>query len=141
MAIQRWNPFHNLRRTGHDVFRMFPHMGLMPRHGTPMSGLPVDAYYTDESLILRAAAPGFKADDVDLSVSGNWLVLKGSRETEEKQYVMKEHGFNSFHRTMRLPKGLQPENAQASFEDGILTITIPKSEETKTAMHKIDVKS
>ena len=142
MAIQRWNPFHNLRRMERDVFRMFPHnYGLMPRHGTPENALPMDAFYTDESLVLRAAAPGFKADDVDLSISGNWLVMKGRKESEEKQYVMKEHGFNAFQRTMRLPRGLQPEMAEASFEDGILTITIPKSEETKAQIHKIDIKS
>ena len=142
MAIQRWNPFHNLRRMERDVFRTFPHSyGLMPRHGTPVSALPMDAFYTDESLVLRATAPGFKADDVDLSISGNWLVMKGRKESEEKQYVMKEHGFNAFHRTMRLPRGLQPEMAEASFEDGILTITIPKSEETKAQVHKVDIKS
>ncbi len=142
MAIQRWNPFHNLRRMERDVFRMFPHnFGQMPRHGTSGGALPMDAFYTDESLVLRAAAPGFKADDVDLSISGNWLVMKGRKESEEKQYVMKEHGFNAFHRTMRLPRGLQPEMAEASFQDGILTITIPKSEETKAQVHKIDIKS
>lgn len=142
MAIQRWNPFHNLRRMDRDVFRMLPHnFGLMPRHETPVSALPMDAFYTDESLVLRAAAPGFKADDVDLSISGNWLVMKGRKESEEKQYVMKEHGFNAFHRTMRLPRGLQPEMAEASFQDGILTITIPKSEETKAQVHKIDIKA
>ena len=142
MTIQRWNPFNNLRRMEHDMFRMFPHnSGPMTPHRTHNGTLPMDAYYTDESLVLRAAAPGFKADDVDLSVSGNWLVLKGRKESEEKQYVMKERGFDAFHRTMRLPKGLQPENTEASFEDGILTITIPKSEETKDMVHKIAIKS
>ena len=142
MAIQRWNPFHNLRRMEHDMFRTFPHNYVrMPRYRAPVNALPMDAFYTDESLVLRAAAPGFKADDVDLSISGNWLVLKGNKEAEEKQYVMQEHGFNAFHRTMRLPRGLQPEMAEASFEDGILTITIPKSEETKAKVHNIDIKS
>ena len=142
MAIQRWNPFHNLRRMERDVFRTFPlSYGLVPRHGTPVSALPMDAFYTDESLVLQAAAPGFKADDVDLSVNGNWLVLKGRKETEEQQYVMKEHGFNAFHRTMRLPRGLNLEKASASIGNGILTITIPKSEETKAQVHKIDIKS
>ena len=145
MAIQRRNPFNNLRGMEHGMFRTFPHnLGLMypmnPHHHQN-GALPMDAFYTDESLVLRAAAPGFKADDVDLNISGNWLVLKGCKEAEEKQYVMKERGFDAFHRTMRLPKGLQSEKAEASFEDGILTITIPKSEETKAEVHKIAIKS
>ena len=142
MAIQRYNPFANLRGMENDVFRMFPRrFGFMPPMQTPSAALPVDAFYTDESLVLRAAAPGFKADNVDLSISGNYLVLKGRKETEENEYLMKERGFDAFHRTLRLPKGLQPEKADAAFEDGILTITIPKSEETKTQMHKIAIKS
>ena len=149
MAIQRWNPFKNLTPLDESMMRLFPHrFPGMPRMNPNLSlfgyhggALQVDAFYTDESLVLRAAAPGFKADDVDLSISGNWLVMKGRKESEEKQYVMKEHGFNAFHRTMRLPRGLQPEMAEASFQDGILTITIPKSEETKAQVHKIDIKS
>ena len=142
MAIQRYNPFANLRRMENDIFGMFPRrFGFMPSTQTNAAALPVDAFYTDESLVLRAAAPGFKADNVDLSISGNYLVLKGRKETEENEYVMKERGFNAFHRTLRLPKGLQPEKADAAFEDGILTITIPKSEETKTQVHKIAIKS
>ena len=142
MAIQRYNPFANLRRMENAVFRMFPRrFGFMPSMQTPAAALPVDAFYTDESLVLRAAAPGFKADNVDLSVSGNYLILKGRKETEENEYLMKERGFDAFHRTLRLPKGLQPEKADAAFEDGILTITIPKSEETKAQVHKIAIKS
>ena len=144
MTIQRWNPLSNLRRMEEDMFKMFPRNfgSLAPRLDQSAGSLPtMDAYYTDDSLVLRAAAPGFKADDVELSINGNWLALKGQKEAEEVQYVMKERGFDAFRRTMRLPRGLQPENAEAAFQDGILTITIPKSEETKTTMHKIDIKS
>ena len=142
MAIQRYNPFANLRRMENDMFGMFPRrFGFMPPSQAPAAALPVDAFYTNESLVLRAAAPGFKADNVDLSISGNYLVLEGRKETEENEYVMKERGFDAFHRTLRLPKGLQPEKADAAFEDGILTITIPKSEETKAQVHKIAIKS
>lgn len=145
MAIQRYNPFRNLPPWNASMLRLFPHryrrMNLMPRHGMSMNHLPMDAFYTDDSLVLRATAPGFKADDVELSINGNWLVLKGKKEAEEIQYVMKERGFDAFHRTMRLPNGLQTEKAEAAFQDGILTITIPKSEESKTQVHKIDIKS
>ena len=145
MAIQRWNPFNNLSPWDASMLRLFPHryrsMTPMPAFSSHNGALPMDAFYTDESLVLRAAAPGFKADDVDLNISGNWLVLKGRKEAEEKQYVMKERGFDAFHRTMRLPRGLQPEKTEASFEDGILTITIPKSEKTKAEVHKIAIKS
>ena len=143
MAIQRWNPLSNLRRMEEDMFKMFPRNfgSLAPRLDQSAGSLPtMDAYYTDESLVLNAAVPGFKANNVDLSVRDNWLVLKGNKEADEKQFVLKESAFDAFHRAMRLPNGLQPEKAQASFEDGILTITIPKSEATRTTMHKIDIK-
>ncbi len=143
MAIQRYNPFHNLRRMEQDMFGTFPrNFGFMAPNPAPATTLPMDAFYTDESLILKAAAPGFKADDVDLSVSGNWIVLKGKKETEnadDKRFVLKERGFDAFHRAMRLPKGLQPEKAEASFQDGVLTIAIPKSEDAKPHTHKIAI--
>lgn len=142
MAIQRYNPFYNLRKMEHDMFRMFPrNLGTMMPHRGYNATLPVNAFYTDESLVLRASAPGFKPDDVDLTINGNWLVIKGSRDRDDQQYVMKERVLDAFHRAMRLTKGLHAEKAEASFEDGILTITIPKTEDAKPLVHNIDIKS
>ncbi len=143
MAIQRWNPLSNLRRMEEEMFKMFPrNLGSTVSRLENGGSLPtMDAFYTDDSLVLEAAVPGFKADNVDLGIRDNWLVLKGRKESDDKQFVMKESAFDTFHRAMRLPNGLKPEAAEASFEDGILTITIPKSEETKTRAHKIAIKS
>ena len=145
MAIQRWTPLANLRKVEDDMFRMWPHyfrsFTTMPSSRHRNGGLPIDAFFTEDALVLRAAAPGFKAEDVDLTVTGNNLVLKGAKESIEKEYLVREGFSDSFHRAMTLPKGLQADKAEASFEDGMLTITIPKSEEVKAQVHKIEVKS
>ena len=145
MAIQRWTPLANLRRIDNDMYRMWPHLfrSFAPmhhaRHGS--GGVPVDAFFTEDALVMRAATPGYKATDVDLTVTGDKLVLKGSKESLQKEYLLREGFTDSFHRAMTLPKGLQTDKAEAHFEDGMLTITIPKSEEVKAQVHKIEVKA
>ncbi|MFB3092335.1 MAG: Hsp20/alpha crystallin family protein, partial [Dehalococcoidia bacterium] len=95
--------------------------------------------------VVRATIPGFKAEDVDLTVTGDRLVLKGEvkgeKETKEERYLIRESRSASFHRSLALPKGLKTEKAEAAYEDGVLTVTIPKTEEVKAETHKIKVKA
>ena len=145
MTIQRWTPLASLRRMDNDMYRMWPHFSRSfapmhhARHGS--GAVPIDAFFTEDALVMRATTPGYKATDVNLTVTGNNLVLKGSKESLQKEYLLREGFADSFHRAMTLPKGLQTDKAEAHFEDGMLTITIPKSEEVKAQVHKIEVKA
>lgn len=79
--------------------------------------------------------PGLEAEDVDLSISGDMLTIRGQRvrqeEGKEEQIYSRERFCGSFQRSFRVPVGVRPDKAEASFHKGVLKITLPKAEETK----------
>ncbi len=147
MAIQRWDPFGHRGRMGEATARAWP-LHLLPlsalyglRHGGRL--VPTDAFFTDDAFVVRVVIPGFRAEDVDLTVVDGALVLKGEvkeKEEGEKSGMTARWGlFGSFHRSVALPKGLDAHKAEAAFQDGILTVTIPKAPEAKA--QKIQIKA
>jgi len=103
----------------------------------------LDLSETDSTLEIRADLPGMKSEDVDIEVSGTTLTIRGERteETEksEKNWHLVERQSGSFSRTITLPCEVQIDQASAEFHDGVLTITLPKSEQTRT--RKIQIKA
>jgi HSP20 family protein len=95
----------------------------------------VDISETDGEFNVRAELPGLDKNDLDVDVSGDVLSIKGEKKDEEekkdKGYYMRESYFGSFQRNIRLPAEVQRDQVEATFKDGILNITIPKSEEKK----------
>lgn len=104
----------------------------------------VDLYQTDDEVIVKAALPGMKPDDVQISIIDDTLTLKGEfKQTEEKQekaYSLREQRLGAFERTFGLPTAVVADKARADFENGILTITLPKAEEVKPRMIAIKAK-
>jgi HSP20 family protein len=92
-------------------------------------------FQTDDEIVVKAALPGIKADEVQINITGEVLTLKGevkqSQEMEEKAWHIREQRFGSFERSIALPTDVVADKAQADFENGILTITLPKAEEVK----------
>jgi HSP20 family protein len=95
----------------------------------------VDMYQTDDEVVVRAALPGFKADEVQINVTGDVLTLRGEvkheEEKKERAWHIREHRWGSFERSIGLPTDVKADKAVADFENGILTITLPKAEEVK----------
>jgi len=95
----------------------------------------VDMYQTDNEVVVKAAIPGVKADDVQISVTGEVLTIKGEtkekEETKEKAYQIREQRWGMFERTIALPTEVVADKAKADFENGILTITLPKADEVR----------
>jgi HSP20 family protein len=95
----------------------------------------VDMYQTDDEVVVKAALPGFKADEVQINVTGDLLSIRGERksddEQKEKSWHIREHRWDSFERSITLPTDVVSDQADASFENGILTIKLPKAEEVK----------
>jgi HSP20 family protein len=95
----------------------------------------IDMYQTDDEVVVRAALPGFKADEVQINVTGDVLTLRGElkqqEEKKERAWHMREHRWSSFERSISLPTEVRADQAVADFENGILTITLPKAEEVK----------
>jgi HSP20 family protein len=95
----------------------------------------VDMYQTDNEVVVKAALPGIKSDEVQINVTGEVLTLKGEvkqkEEAKEKAYHIREQRWGMFERSIILPADVVADKAKADFENGILTITLPKAEEAK----------
>jgi HSP20 family protein len=95
----------------------------------------IDLYQNDDEVIVKASLPGLEAEDVQISVTADILTLRGEfkQDTEEKEttYHIREHRYGSFERSIMLPTDVQTDKAKADFENGILTISLPKAEAVK----------
>lgn len=104
----------------------------------------VDLYQTDDEVVVKASLPGLKADDVQITITGEMLTLKGEfkqkDEVNEKAYHLREQRYGLFERAFALPTEVVADKAKAEFENGILTITLPKAEEVKPKMITVKAK-
>ncbi len=107
--------------------------------------LPLDVTTSDDALTIEAALPGIKPEDVDITVENGTVRISGKtadeRTAEEGSYVLQEIRRGNFSRTVTLPTGLEPDKANASFENGILRLEIPKAEQVKPRQIKISAVS
>jgi len=105
----------------------------------------VDVYETPESIVLKADLPEVKKDEVDISIENNTLTIKGEHKVEkevtEKNFYRMERSYGSFSRSFTLPPTVAGDKAEASFENGVLTLTLPKREESKPRQIKVKVSS
>jgi len=89
---------------------------------------------TDDAFRIRLDVPGMTEDDITINLQNNTLTVSGERSTERKdegeEYVRVERAFGNFHRTFTLPDAVDQENVEAAYEDGVLTINVPKMEES-----------
>ena len=102
----------------------------------------IDIYETDDDIVLTAALPGLKSDDVEVTITGQNLTLRGDVKADETvqndQYIYRERRFGSFNRSFQLPVRVDGDRADASFSDGILTLRIPKADEVKPRQIRIN---
>jgi HSP20 family protein len=116
---------------------------LGPWQSSTNWGLALDVAEKDDAFLVTASVPGLKPDDLDITITDNVLTIKGetkSDETiEEEQYHLRERRFGSFGRSISLPVTVDADNVEANYEDGILTLTLPKAEEARP--HRIAIKA
>ena len=146
-VIHRSSPFGDLVWLRQAMDRLFEDSFANPRtQGWGESSLvpslvPLDIWATDDGFVLQASLPGVKPEEVDITVEGNTLTLSGeirSDRTEgEGANIVQEIRRGRFTRTLPLPAGLEPDKAQATFEDGMLTLRIPKAEPVKPRQIRI----
>lgn len=93
---------------------------------------------------MKAALPGLKPEDVSIDITGETLTIKGEskaeQEVKEKDYLYQERRYGAFSRSVVLPSGLKSDKAEATMEDGVLTLTMPKAEEVKPKAIKVKAK-
>ena len=139
MAIERWQPFSELMSLRQAMDRLFEDSFVRPSRGLAALGEvaapALNVYQTPTEVVLKAALSGLKPEDVSIDITGETLTIKGESKAEQEikkeNYLYQERRYSAFSRSVVLPSGLKTDKAEATMEDGILTLTIPKVEEVK----------
>ncbi|HEY9153388.1 MAG TPA: Hsp20/alpha crystallin family protein [Anaerolineales bacterium] len=141
----RWEPEREMMTLREAMDRLFDDAFTRPLTLTgSWRGPALDMYQTDDDVVVKAALPGMKADDVQINITGDVLSIKGEmkekNETKEKNYHIREQRWGTFERSVMLPTSVVSDKTKAEFEDGILTITLPKAEEVKPKIVTVKAK-
>ncbi|HSY59226.1 MAG TPA: Hsp20/alpha crystallin family protein [Terriglobales bacterium] len=143
-TITRWTPFH-LSTLQNEVNRLFER--TLPTRGdnsaltawTPS----VDVYETENELVIKADLPDLNEKDLDIRVENNTLTIRGERKFEqtvkEDNYLRIERNYGSFSRSFGLPSTVNTEAIKAEYKNGVLTVELPKSAESKPKQIKVNV--
>jgi len=145
--LTRWEPAREMMTLREAMDRLFDDAFTRPlsvRDGWSMASPAIDMYQTDNDVVVKASIPGIKAEEVQINITGDILTLKGeARQEEDRQersWHIREQRFGSFERSIVLPTDVKSDQAEAVFENGILTITLPKADEVKPKTINIKAK-
>ncbi len=146
-VIARWDPFREAVTLRDAMDRLFEESFVRPAWATNGERqhafrLPVDAYTTEDAVIILASTPGVKPEDVEITIEGDTLTLRGELigPLENVNYVMQERNYGRFSRTLTLNVPVQADKANAEFSNGVLTLTIPKAEAVRPRSIKVTAK-
>jgi HSP20 family protein len=145
--ITRFDPYGEIVSLRSAMDRLFEDSFVSPLTwrtlGTGHSVNPaIDVHETADDMVVTAALPGMKPEDLDVTITGQSLTLRGElkadEEIEREQYIYRERRFGTFNRSLQLPVRVEGDRAEASFRDGILTLRIPKADEVKPRQIRIN---
>ncbi|PMB00687.1 molecular chaperone [Fischerella thermalis CCMEE 5268] len=145
MALVRWEPFREIDMLQRQMNRLFDE--LMPTARETANGItfvpPAEMEETPDAIHLKLEVPGMDAKDLDVQVSADSVSIMGERKsetkTEEKGMTRTEFRYGKFQRVIPLPARVQNTNVQAEYKDGILKLTLPKAEEEKNKVVKVNL--
>jgi HSP20 family protein len=139
--LTRWNPFDELISMREAMDRLFNQSFLRPGPllglGSALSQFPCDIYETGDAVVVRAAIPGVEPHTIELAVDRGLLTIKGTRtpypEEQAREYIWHLRGLaqGHFQFTVSLPTAVNADAAEAAYDAGILTVTLPKAEAVK----------
>jgi HSP20 family protein len=143
MAIVRVNPARDLGHMERELRRMLRGFDSPSEEPASMAlwAPPVDIFETDNEVVVRAECPGMEQKDLDIRIDNNALTIKGERRMDqrvkEENYHRIESMYGTFVRSFTLPINVDPDNVKAEYRNGILTITLPKKEQSKPKQIKV----
>jgi HSP20 family protein len=144
-TLNRWEPFRGTATLQQQVNRLFGN--VLERAGEESNlttwAPAVDIYETEHELVVKADLPEVEAKDLDIRVENNLLTIRGERKFEKKvnedNYLRVERAYGSFSRSFSLANTVNSEAIKADYQNGVLTLTIPKREEAKPKQIKVNV--
>jgi HSP20 family protein len=146
--LVRWNPYREMSELINAVDRLVDSRSMMPRMAWRTSSdwdwnIALDVSEDEDQYVVKASLPGINPDDLDISIESNMITIKGEvkeeSESDSRRYHLRERRFGSFCRSFSLPNSVDADSIDATYEDGVLTLSLPKVEEAKAK--RIEVKS
>ena len=143
--MTRWDPnreFMTLRDAMNRLFEDSFVGSYAGRDGGAELRLPLEVYSTDRDIVVKAAVPGLKPEEVEITVEGDTITLRGefARPAENVNYLLTERAWGRFSRTLQLNVPVEADKAEAVFENGLLTLTLTKAEAIRPKVIPIKAK-
>jgi len=142
-AIIRWSPAREIVRLSDAMDRMFEDAWTRPMSARAEREvrLPLDVYTTPSEIVILANVPGLAPDEVDITLEGDTLTISGEiKPPAENEYIFQERGHGKFSRMLTINTPIDQAKIEATFENGVLTITLPKTEEVKPKTIKVSAR-
>jgi HSP20 family protein len=146
MALIRWQPFHEMDALQRDMNRMFEALASNEQTSMRQAFMPLaEMEQTDDAVHLKVEVPGMSADDLDVQVTKEAVMISGERKSESKSEMngMKrsEFRYGSFSRTIPLPVPVDNNQVKGDYQDGILTLELPKIQKQENKVTKVNLGS
>jgi len=145
MAIEQWHPFQDILSLRDAMDRLMQESFVRPGNLLGISSqisLPLDVAEHEGEFVVHASLPGVKPEDLQITIQGDLLTIRGETKTEEERkgqrWILREQRSGMFQRSVRLPVQVNADQVQATFEHGMLTLTLPKSEAAKAKQISIN---
>ena len=144
-TLTRWDPFREMMALRNTMERLMEDVErpLWRAESSEFLRLAVDVSETDDSFIVKASLPGINPEDLDISMTDNVLTIKGEIKMEEEKegekYHIRERRYGRFMRSLTFPVPVDADKIEATYENGVLTLVLPKAEEAKPK--KIEIKT
>lgn len=143
-TVNRWNPVRDMI-VMRDAMDRLMEENLRSRNGGQSTGvwaLPIDAFATEDAIVLQADVPGLKPEELQVTLEGDTLTIRGElKGTEDRKYLLRERPTGNFERTLTINTPIDHAKVDASFENGVLTLTLPKAEAVKPRQISIKAKN
>lgn len=144
MSMLRWDPTEDLVSL-RDAMNRLMEESFVPAWNRRAQGterglrLPLDAYVTQDEIVITASVPGLNAEDVEITLEGDTLTIRGELKApiDNVDYVMQERPYGVFSRSLVLNIPVDVDKADASFENGVLTLKLPKAQEVRPRTIKV----
>ena len=134
MIVRRWDPFREMRLMHENVSQIRPGFPIGKNGYSKSVGwaIPLDVVQNGENIVVHAAMPGIDPSALSVTIDKDLLTIRGQTaskdESQEGTYLRREMHSGSFYRSLKLPDSLDVDNAHSSYDQGVLTISLPKHE-------------
>jgi HSP20 family protein len=146
MSINRFDPMRDFVSLREAMDRLLEDSVIRPatfaaNGGASSYSFPVDLYETQDGFVLKATLPGVTAEQLDINATADGISIKaevkGDAQAKDQAWLLRERRYGTFQRTFALPTQIDPNQVDASFENGVLTLQLPKAETVKPKQVKV----